>query len=52
MTPELEVLFASSFKLNKLLEPVLPKEAINYILELIAKDGAHRNFLKITEESE
>jgi hypothetical protein len=50
MTPELEEFLESSFKLRKLLEQVLPKEAVDYILTLIAKDGAHRKFLKITEE--
>ena len=50
MTPELEEFLESSFKLRKLLEQALPKEAVDYILVLIAKDGAHRKFLKITEE--
>lgn len=50
MTPELEEFLESSFKLRKLLEQVLPKEAVDYILMLVAKDGAHRKFLKITEE--
>jgi hypothetical protein len=49
---ELEELFSSSFKIRKILEQVLPKEAIDYILDLIAKDFAHRKFLKITEEIE
>lgn len=51
MTPELEEFLESSFKLRKLLEQVLPQEAVDYILMLIAKDGAHRKFLKITEEN-
>ena len=50
MTPELEEFLNSSFKLRKILEPVLPKEALDYILELIARDSAHRKFLKLTEE--
>ena len=50
MTPELEELLESSFKLTKTLEQVLPKEAVDYILDLIAKDSAHRKFLKITDE--
>ena len=50
MSPELEELFSSSFKTRKILEQVLPKEAIDYILNLIAKDIAHRKYLKIIEE--
>jgi hypothetical protein len=52
LSPEIEELLSSSFKLRKAFEQVLPKEAIDYILNLIAKDGAHRNFLKLTEENE
>jgi hypothetical protein len=50
LSPELEDLLDNSFRLRKALEQVLPKEAIDYILELIAKDGTHRRFLEITEE--
>ena len=49
---ELEDLLSSSFKLRKTLEQVLPKEAVDYLLELIAKDSAHRKFINITEETE
>lgn len=52
MSPELEELLESSFKLRKAFEQILPPEAVNYILDLIAKAGAHRKFLKITEENE
>lgn len=51
ISTELEQLLSSSFKLRKTLEQVLPPEAVEYILVLIAKDGAHRKFLKITEEN-
>ena len=51
MSPELEEFLSSSYKLRKTLEQVLPKEAIDYLLELVAKDLAHKKFLKITEES-
>ena len=51
MTPELEEFFSNSFKLRKTLEQVLPKEAIDYLLDLIARDLAHRKFLKLTEET-
>ncbi len=50
MIPELEELLSCSFKLRKALEQVLPKEAVDYILDLLAKDNAHRNFLKLTED--
>lgn len=52
MSPELEEFLECSFKLRKTLEQVLPEEAIDYILNLIAKDGAHRKYLKIVEENE
>ena len=46
------LLFLKKFKLRKILEQVLPQEAIDHIINLIAKDGAHRKFLKLTEENE
>ena len=52
MTAELEKLLESLYTLRKTLEPVLPKEAIDYILDLIAKDLSHRNYLKIVKEEE
>ncbi len=52
LSSELEDILASTFKLRKILEQVLPQEAVDYILNLIAKDGAHRKFLKITEEND
>ena len=51
LSPEIEELLNSSFKLRKTMEQILPKEAVDYILLLIAKDGAHRNFLKLTEDT-
>ena len=45
MTTELEELLESSFKLRKILEQVLSKEAVDYILQLLSKDAAHRKFL-------
>lgn len=51
LSKELEEFLEGSFKLRKLLEQVLPKEAVDYILLLIAKDSAHRKFLQITEEN-
>ena len=52
LSPELEELLESPFKLRKVLEQVLTVDAVNYIIELIVKDGAHRKFLKLTEENE
>jgi hypothetical protein len=52
MSPETEELLEGSFKLRKALEQILPKEAVNYILDLIARDSAHRKYLKIVEETE
>lgn len=52
MTTELEELFENKFRLRRTLEQVLPKEAIDYIMNLIAKDGAHRKYLKIVGEDE
>jgi hypothetical protein len=52
LSPELEALLGSFFKLRKLLEPLLPKEAIDYIINLIAKDLAHRKFLSLVEEDD
>jgi hypothetical protein len=52
MSPELEELLECPFKLRPILEQVLHKDAVDYILNLIAKDSAHRRFLKITEEIE
>lgn len=51
MTPELEEFLHNTFKLRQTLAQVLPKEAVDYVMELIAKDGAHRNLLKLTEEN-
>lgn len=50
LDPELEKILESSFQLRQALEQVLPKNAVDYIAILIAKDNAHRKFLKRTEE--
>ena len=52
LSHELEELLGSPFKLRKVLEQVLPADAVNYIIDLVVKDGAHRKFLKLTEETE
>ena len=52
LTPEAEELFSSSFKLKQILSPVLPPDAVQYILELIARDGAHSRFLELTKEQD
>jgi hypothetical protein len=50
MSPELEELLHSTFILRQKLSTILPVEAVDYILELIAKDGAHRKYLELTKE--
>lgn len=51
MSPELEELLHSTFVLRQILSATtLSKEAVDYILELVAKDGAHRKYLKLIEE--
>lgn len=51
MTSELEELLHSTFILRQTLSKVLQPEAVNYIMELIAKDGAHRKLMKLLEEN-
>lgn len=50
MSPELEELLHSTFKLRQTLSQVLSKEAVDYIMTLITKDATHRKYLKLTEE--
>ena len=50
MSSELEELLNSSFKLRQTLSQILQKEAVDYIMELIVKDSAHRKYLKLIEE--
>ena len=52
MSPELEEFLENTFTLRRTLAQVLPQEAIDYIINLIAKDGAHRKFIKLTGENE
>lgn len=52
MSQELEDLLNSSYKLRKALEQLFNKEAVDYFMELVSKDCAHRKFLKIVEENE
>lgn len=51
MTAELENFLANSFKLRKTLEQCMPKEAVDYIMILIAKDGAHRKLVENISEN-
>ena len=48
MSHEVEEFLRHNFQLRQTLSKVLPSEVVNYIVELIAKDLAHRNFLDIT----
>ena len=50
MSPELEEFLHSTFKLRQALSQVMPKEAVDYIMELIVKDSAHRKYLELTKE--
>lgn len=50
MSSELEELLRSSFKLRQVLSQILQKEAVDYIMELIVKDSAHRKFLELTKD--
>lgn len=52
VSPELEELLEASFILRKTLQQVLPPEAVDYIVTLVAKDSAHRKFMKVVEEDE
>ena len=52
MTTELEEFLQNTFILRKTLGQVMSPEAVDYIINLIAKDGAHRKYLKIVEENE
>ena len=52
ISEELEDFLNNTFKIRKALAQVLPQEAIDYIINLIVKDGAHRKFIKLTEENE
>lgn len=49
MTKELEEFLSSTFILRQKLLPIMPVEAVDYILDLIAKDSAHRKLMKILE---
>ena len=51
MSPELEELLRSTFILRQNLSKILPPEAVDYILRLIVEDGAHRKYLKLTEDT-
>ena len=51
MIPELEEFLSNTFRLRQTLLQVLPVEAVNYFMELLAKDGAHRKYLKNIEET-
>ena len=52
MDPELEKILENSFRLRQALEQVLSKNAVDYIATLIAKDNAHRKFLRRMEETD
>ena len=50
MSPELKEFLHSKFILRQTLSKVLPVDAVNYIMELIVKDGAHNKYLEEAEK--
>jgi hypothetical protein len=50
MTKELEELLNSTNQIRKTISQVLPQEAVDYIVNLIAKDNAHRKYIDNTTE--
>ena len=50
MSPELESLLNNLNLLKQTLARVLPPEAVDYLINLIAKDSVHRKLLKIVKE--
>lgn len=52
MKKEVDEYLDNSFKLSRTLEQLMPKDVSDYIMELIAKDKAHRKYLSIVEENE
>ena len=52
LSQELEEILYNTFRLQQVLSQVLPKEAVDYLLTLVVKDAAHRNFLKLTKDDE
>ncbi len=52
MSPELENLVHNTSQLRRVLAQVLSSEAVDYIMELIVKDLAHKKYLKLAGENE
>ena len=52
MKKEVDEYLDNSFKLSRALEQMMPKDVSDYIMELIAKDKAHKKYLNIVEENE
>ena len=50
MTKELEELLNSTNQIRKTISQVLPQEAVDYIINLIAEDNAHRKYIDNTTE--
>ena len=50
MTKELEELLNSKNQIRKTISQVLPQEAADYIINLIAKDNAYRKYVDNTKE--
>lgn len=52
MTKELEEVLSHTWTLRNTLKTVLAPEVVDYIMTLIAQDGAHRKFVALCEEFE
>ena len=52
MTKELEEVLSHTWTLRNTLKTVLAPEVVDYIVSLIAQDGAHRKFIALCEEFE
>ena len=52
MTKELEEALSHTWTLRNTLKTVLAPEAVDYIMALVAQDGAHRKFVALCEEFE
>ena len=50
MSEELKELLGSTFVLRQRLAAVLPPDAVDYLVGLVARDGAHRRMEEICAE--
>ena len=50
LTVESKELLNGTFALRKILSQVLTPDLVDYIIELIVRDGAHEKFLELTKD--